>query len=196
MDEDLLDSSILEQQCYVIIIILLLHIYNSSRNRMSLNRSALLPANRSSWIQILHGADEQSFFVLMGMSRSTFLKIEKIIFPENPKPQSRGGKFVLNNKGKLGMTLFYLGSRMELKHLAITFGVCPSTCSIYIYNTLRRICFNMRNHVDAKVKFPDEEEKRLFAALVANREPLASNIIGFVDGLSIPVNFGYLLSKM
>jgi hypothetical protein len=39
----------------------------------------------------------------------------------------------------------------------------------------------------AKVKWPNEAEMALLASLVHNREPTVSDVIGFTDGCSIPI---------
>jgi hypothetical protein len=40
----------------------------------------------------------------------------------------------------------------------------------------------MRDHPFVKVKFPDREKMREYAAMVEVREPIINDIIGFVDG--------------
>jgi hypothetical protein len=65
------------------------------------------------------------------MSRRAFYKLVSVIFPE--EVVRRGGrKFALDNQGKLGLTLFYLGSKMETKFLSLLFGVSPSTISLAV----------------------------------------------------------------
>ncbi len=42
------------------------------------------------------------------------------------------------------------------------------------------------NHQDAMIRFPSDEEKRIYASMVKEREPLVSDVIGFLDGVSFP----------
>jgi hypothetical protein len=42
----------------------------------------------------------------------------------------------------------------------------------------------LRDHPFAKVKFPDREKMREYAAMVKVREPIGNDIIGFMDGVS------------
>jgi len=51
---------------------------------------------------------------------------------------------------------------------------------------LKTIVRALRDHPFARVKFPDEDKMREFAAMVQLREPLVNDIIGFMDGVSFP----------
>ncbi len=44
----------------------------------------------------------------------------------------------------------------------------------------------LRDHPFARVKFPDREKMREYAAMVQLLEPLVDDIIGFMDGLLFP----------
>jgi hypothetical protein len=39
---------------------------------------------------------------------------------------------------------------------------------------------------EARVKFPNERTMTRFAAMVQRREPLVNDVMGFMDGLTIP----------
>jgi hypothetical protein len=54
-------------------------------------------------------------------------------------------------------------------------------------NQLVHIVNHLKGHLDSKVSWPSDEEMRQYASLVNEREPLVSNVIGFIDGLSLPV---------
>ena len=43
----------------------------------------------------------------------------------------------------------------------------------------------LRTHPFARVKFPDDAKMREFADMVQEREPLAHDVIGFMDGVSL-----------
>lgn len=49
------------------------------------------------------------------------------------------------------------------------------------------ICKKLKSHAAAKINFPDAETMAHYAHLVQQREPTVNNIIGFVDGVSIPI---------
>jgi hypothetical protein len=51
---------------------------------------------------------------------------------------------------------------------------------------LKKVVRRLRSHPFAQVKFPDAAKMREFADMVQEQEPLVSNIIGFMDGVSFP----------
>ncbi len=93
---------------------------------------------------------------------------------------------LLGPDGYLRLLLFYLGSTMKTKHLCLIFGTTPSVCRRTINWMLRQIVQSLRSHPFARVKFPDGDKMREYAAMVQTREPLVDNIIGFMDGFSFP----------
>jgi hypothetical protein len=42
-------------------------------------------------------------------------------------------------------------------------------------------------HPSSHIKFPDDNEMAEYARLISLKEPAVSNIIGFIDGVSTPV---------
>ena len=86
--------------------------------------------------------------------------------------------------GILGCSFFYLESTMQYKHLCLIFGLTPTVCGKAINWMLRRTVRLLADHPFAKVKFPDDVKMREFANMVKAREPLAEDVIGFMDGVS------------
>jgi hypothetical protein len=41
--------------------------------------------------------------------------------------------------------------------------------------------------MDARMRFPSQDDVVTYSVMVYAREPLVRNVIGFVDGLSVPV---------
>ena len=64
---------------------------------------------------------------------------------------------------------------MNLKHLCLIFGTTPAVCSRSIKKMLKPIPSALRRH-------PKMTE---WAKLVEKREPMATDVIGFMDGLSL-----------
>jgi hypothetical protein len=73
---------------------------------------------------------------------------------------------------------------MQYKHLCLIFGLTPTVCGKAINWMLRRTVRLLADHPFAKVKFPDDVKMREFANMVKAREPLAEDVIGFMDGVS------------
>lgn len=163
--------------------------YNSLRNRHRLTRSAIVLPQHSPWAHIVANADEGSFLNLTGFTRHAFQQLADIIFPVEPflVGRKRGRPQLLNDHGQLGLYLFYLGSKMHLKHLCLIFGVTPTTAQVYIDRVMELICEHLVNHPFAKIKLPNEEEKHTFAQLINTREPMIQNCIGFIDGMAVPI---------
>jgi hypothetical protein len=75
---------------------------------------------------------------------------------------------------------------MQYKHLCLIFGITPSVCSRVINTMLKKVVQRLRSHPFAQVKFPNAAKMREFTDMVQEQEPLVSNIIGFMDGISFP----------
>jgi hypothetical protein len=67
------------------------------------------------------------------------------------------------------------------------FGVTPSVCGRVICMMLQLIVQQLSVHPIAQVKFPDQEKMRQFANMVQLRAPIVNDVIGFMDGVLIPV---------
>ena len=78
---------------------------------------------------------------------------------------------------------------MKLKELCLLFGcVVPSSAHRYLKKMSSRAAPILhRNPPDAQVKFSDVHEMARLVNLVALREPLIRNVVGFVDGCSIKI---------
>jgi hypothetical protein len=76
---------------------------------------------------------------------------------------------------------------MRAKHLAQLFGIVPSTVTTTILRMMKRVIKGLNNHEDAMISFPDNERMEIFARLVNLREPTIDDVIGFLDGMTIPV---------
>ena len=76
---------------------------------------------------------------------------------------------------------------MKTKHLCLIFGIIPTTANKIILWMLKEVCAKLKNNEYAKISFPDPAKMAEFAAMVQVREPMVDNVIGFVDGLSLPI---------
>ncbi len=93
---------------------------------------------------------------------------------------------LLSPEGYLGLLLFYLGSRINYKHLCLIFGITLSVCSCLVNWMLKKVVRLLRGHPIARVMFPNGDKMRGFASMVKMREPMVDNIIGVMDGVSFP----------
>jgi hypothetical protein len=75
--------------------------------------------------------------------------------------------------------------------LGMQFGVLQPTVSKVLRHMLPRVVDKLRNHPLACIKFPDEEDMQRYSAMIRAREPLADNVIGFLDGVSIPIKCSF-----
>jgi len=174
----------------VLLILLVIVTVNNARNRHRLTKSALVHPKFSPWINLLRNADDGSFLTITGFSRFAFNELEKVLFDADGMHSvgsKRGRPELIDNRGKVGIYLLYVTSRMEVKMLCLIFGVPPTTCIGYINKMLQLVIKRLAKNDAAKIHFPkSDEEKSYYASLVARREPSIRNCIGFVDGLSVP----------
>ncbi len=62
----------------------------------------------------------------------------------------------------------------------------PSVCSRVIRDMLRLVICRLSNHPIAQDRFPDPQKMQQFVEMVQLRAPIVSDVIGFMDGVSIP----------
>jgi hypothetical protein len=173
----------------LLLVILLLHYYNSIRDRHCLHHSEILEPQRSPWKKLYKNSDTTSFLHMTSLTRGAFVSLLDYLFDleEIAYPCRCGRPRSLSPDGYLGLLLFYLGSKMKYGHLCLIFGITPTICSRVINMMLKRTVRLLWDHPIAKVQFPDEAKMMKFANMIQQREPMVDNIIGFVDGVSFPV---------
>ena len=66
------------------------------------------------------------------------------------------------------------------------FGIVPGVCSKVVCAMLQLAVRRLADNPIAEVRFPSAEKMRQFAGMVQSREPLVDDVIGFMDGVSIP----------
>jgi hypothetical protein len=175
--------------CCVILVLLLAVYHNSLRQRNYLHRQAIVTTSTSPWKKLLDDGDSSSFLLLTGLDRRAFYSLLDVVIPPNHRlrhhRRRKGRQWSLSAEGQLGLLLFYLGSTMSYKHLCLIFGITPSACSRIINRMLVRVVNRLRFHPHARVKFPNEEKMQQFASMVELREPSVTDVIGFMDGVSM-----------
>lgn len=128
-----------------------------------------------------------SFLDLTGFNRLGFFELRHILFPDEEYHHQGGRYSKLDQSGRLGLCLFYLNSNLGLKHLSMIFCVSESTVLYTVNKIIKKIIFYLKDNVKSAIKFPTAAKMEYYASLVARREPTITNVIGFVDGLSLPV---------
>jgi hypothetical protein len=142
----------------------------------------------SPWQKLFRDGDDSSFLNLTGFTRESFLELCQLIFSEEElnDETKRGRKHTLNCFARLGLLLFFVGSRVQIKYLCMIFGAVPSIIDRDIKEMISRVIETLRAHPAAMIKFPNFEEMTRYAELVRRREPSVRGVIGFLDGLSLP----------
>jgi hypothetical protein len=64
--------------------------------------------------------------------------------------------------------------------LGLTLFVCSRVINWMLQRTVRLL----NGHLFAKVKFPGNVKMRVYVDMIQAREPLADDVIGFMDGVS------------
>ena len=141
------------------ILLAAINFYNSLRNRNNLHRAALLPPQSAPWMHLWLYGDDESFLNLTGFSRRAFnLLLNDLFPPVVPLPRrKRGRPTLLDNPGQLGLFLYYVNSKMEEKHLAVIFGVTPSTVSRYIDKIRRLVIRRLKRNPRSRIQWPSRE---------------------------------------
>ena len=140
-----------------------------------------------------HG-NSNSFLHMTGLTRSAFRSLLDYLFDLDAivRRRRRGRPRSLGPDGELGLLLFYLGSTMTVKHLCLIFGVVPSVCRQVIHSMVKKAVKLLRSHPMARVAFPNKATMSVFANMVQQCKPSVNDIIGFMDGVSFPVECLYV----
>ena len=176
----------------VVLLVSAIEYHNSVHVHNNLSRQSILPPGKSLWQHLYENGDCGSFVLMTGVTRHVFRMLLRILY--NPRElllarfnyASRPGrKPSLLPPAELGLFLYFIGSTMNIKHLCMLFGSTPSVCLQSLRKLLKRIPRKLLNHPFAKVKLPSEEKMHELAALVHSHEPIANDVIGFMDRLSL-----------
>ena len=174
----------------LLLVVLLCCYHNSIRLRHRLTRPAIVSPRESPWQKLYKYADATSFLHMTGLTRECFHLLLADLFDLQVIARLRGHRSgrprSLGHEGYLGLLLFYFGSTMSYKHLCLIFGITPSVCSRVIREMLRLVVRRLSDHPIARVRFPDRPKMQQFAEMVQRRAPIVSDVIGFMDGVSIP----------
>jgi len=174
----------------LMLIILLVKYHNSIRDRTYLLRAAVVHPSLSPWRYLYDHGDDGSFLHLTGLTREAFIVLHDILFPPEPPDEfgrrPPGRPKLLDNSSSVGLLLFYIGSTMTNKYLCLIFGIVPTQCTIYIQDMLLLATDKLCYHPLSSVRFPDAAKMEQFAAMINVREPLINDVIGFMDGVSLP----------
>ena len=172
----------------VVLLLVTIQYHNSIRDKGNLYRPAIVLPEHSAWQHLYVNADDTSFLLLTGVSREVFRMLLNILYPHGSVDSAgrrRGRPRSLLPHAELGLFLFYIGSTMSIKHLCLIFGSVPSVCSRSLTKLLKLIPRKLRNHPFAKIEFPNQEKMSKWARMIQQREPIADDVIGFMDGLSL-----------
>jgi hypothetical protein len=151
----------------VLLVVSLLQYHISIRDRHYLLRSAIVAPRESPWRKLYKKGDDSSFLHVTGLNRRAFgMLLKHVLDLEEFICRRCRWQRLLGPDGYLGLLLCYLGSRMNTKHLCHIFGTTPSVCRHTINWMLRQIVQSLRNHPFARVKFPDGDKMREYAAMV------------------------------
>lgn len=114
--------------------------YSKVRERSRLSFGAYPPPEMSAWRYLLYRADDSSFLHVTGFTRSAFNQLYYILFPEEKR---LGRPVKITRADRLGMLLFFVGSKMAEKHIAMLFGTSIPNVSKIIHQmvhlTVRRL---------------------------------------------------------
>lgn len=165
-----------------------IHAYNHSRVRRKVLKQALVAPNLSPWMHLLHNGHDDSFIEITGFDYEAFNSLTNYLFENDIMAErGRGNTWVLDKPSRVGLVLLYLNSKLFLKHFCLIFGITPSACQRCVNDMLDLVADRLATHPQARIRFPGPAEKAMYAAMVEQREPSVTDVIGFIDGCSIPV---------
>jgi hypothetical protein len=94
---------------------------------------------------------------------------------------------LLDAPGGLAFMLHYLNSMMLLFMLQQVFALVPSISAQYLIFGLKLLHCILLNMPKAKIAWPSEDTMAQWAAMIHVCHPLVKHVIGFVDGVHLPL---------
>lgn len=167
--------------------LLAIQFHNSQRFRSKLKRPALLRIEKSCWRKLLHSNDDDSFLNILGFNYRAFFQLVEVLKQDYPFNFEKGRKKRYDFVDCVGLYLIYICSSYRVKDLALVFGLVPSTVSAILSAMIAWVPDKLRSNELARIRWPDENEKRKLARLVHRRQRYCRDVIGFLDGLALRV---------
>ena len=179
-------SGRLRKKRKVVATILIMKWYNSLRFRSRLKRKSVVSTVESPWRKLLKG-DENSFLHVVGLDFRAFRQLVEILREGYVERKHTGRRRNYSFQDAVGMYHMYICSNLSLKHLSLIFGVVPSTASEVLIEMIAWVPQKLRKNPDARIRWPDDNEKKALANLVRKRNKFGKGVIGFIDGLALNV---------
>jgi hypothetical protein len=180
--------------CQALMLFMAIHAYNNIRlnKKAYLVREALVAVEDSAWRRLLHSRDDGSLRLLTSLDFASFERLyaDLFTFEEIASELARrnGRRSLLTLKDKLGVYLFYIGSRMTESEIGMLFGVLQCTVSQALRYVVPLVSERMVDNPMARIAFPTEAEMHDYAEMVMQREPDAEDVMGFLDGCAMPIH--------
>jgi hypothetical protein len=159
--------------------------FNSARDQTRITKEAYPEVEHSPWRKLLENANNKSFTHITGFSRYAFHELYEVVFAGEEYKTGRPPE--VEYIDQLGILLLFLGSRMSYKFLTLIFGTGEANISKIIAKMLERVVKALENHPDARIELPSDVEAARLAAKVRLREETIDNVIGFIDGVLLPI---------
>lgn len=158
--------------------------YSRARDRRIINQSAYMNPKNSAWRHLLLHGDEYSFLHITGFTKDAFFDLYNLVFPDKHRCGRRAKIWLVD---QLGILLFYLGSKMQMKFLPMLFCTGLPHISKILKKILERVINVLSDDQRAKIALPDADGCKRLANLVYERERIFTDVIGFLDGLQLPI---------
>ena len=136
-------------------VIIVYHI--KARRGLNFTRSAVLHPRLAPWNRLLNFDDELSILEMTGFSRQAFMLLESVCFPEESIIRRVGRPSSIDNRGKLGLYLFFVGSRMSVKHLYLIFGLVQTSACVFINEMLKLVVCKLKKHPVSAIRYPTDD---------------------------------------
>ena len=95
------------------------------QNHHHLTRSGILFLSQFPWRHLYDDGDDGSFLNITGFSREAFEKWHEFLYLGHQNHRDHGRPRLINTRDELGITLFYVGSKMRLSELCLIFDCTP-----------------------------------------------------------------------
>jgi hypothetical protein len=157
-----------------------------------------VPSLASSAWRVLHTSSRDEAFIQEMSVDTKVFKILLELFVSHPAVEYIYRKNNLSRSGAvrdispvdhLAIVLHYFRSRSTQSQIGRLFGLTQSQVSRYVKEGVIILLHQLRNHYPSRIKWPTNEELHEFSELAKLRDdaPDVAGVIGFLDGLKLPV---------
>ena len=165
----------------------------------TIRRRSLQTPSTSIFNKVYHSTQLEALIQLCGFHKTAFDQLLSIFKPYynaytphskthiRRLKRSSGRRRLLDAKACLGLVLAWLRTRGAYRILCFTFGIIPSSCSIWLRFGKRCLIMALKTDPAASPSMPSDDDVRRYETMIQVKYPSLIHCWGAMDGLKLEI---------